>query len=165
VGLCRVDVLVEPLHIFGVVLFLDFHQSGIVRSVRRPDKLFACFAELVGVLTSCGFSLIEGVVRGAHQRAGFYVFEAHRFAAHFVLGKFIGMNVTNNREMFARGLQILAEREDVGALCGKVLHAWCVSSPGSAPRQKTSPAAYPAADSGRERRPTTHIQSKRQILD
>ena len=48
-GLMRLDVLVEPQHILGVVLFLDLHQASVVRSVRRPDKLFAGFAQLVDV--------------------------------------------------------------------------------------------------------------------
>src|SRR5712692_6154403 len=47
--LVRLDVLVEPQHIPGVVLFLDLHQSSVVRSVRRPDELFAGFAQLVDV--------------------------------------------------------------------------------------------------------------------
>jgi len=32
------------------------------------------------------------------------------------------VDVANYREMFARGLKVLAEGEDVGALCGQFLH-------------------------------------------
>jgi len=42
------------------------------------------------------FSLIEGMVGRAHQRASFHVFEAHSFAEEFVFGEFIGMNVPND---------------------------------------------------------------------
>src|SRR5208283_3166543 len=45
----RLDVLVEPQDILGIVLFLDTHQPSIVRPVRRPHKLFARFAQLVDV--------------------------------------------------------------------------------------------------------------------
>ena len=44
------------------------------------------------------------------------------FAQIFKFGKFIGMDIANDRKMFARGLEILAEREDVGALRGEILH-------------------------------------------
>jgi hypothetical protein len=48
-GPIRLDVLVEPQDILGIVLFLDLHQASVVRPVRRPDKLFAGFAQLVDV--------------------------------------------------------------------------------------------------------------------
>jgi len=32
------------------------------------------------------------------------------------------MDVTNDRQVIARGLEVLAEGEDVGALRGKILH-------------------------------------------
>ena len=32
------------------------------------------------------------------------------------------MNVTNDGQMFARGLKVLSEREDVRALRGEILH-------------------------------------------
>ncbi len=47
------------------------------------------------VLLDCGFRLVEGVVRGTDQRAGFDVLEAHGFAEHFVFGEFVRMNVAN----------------------------------------------------------------------
>jgi hypothetical protein len=43
-GLCGLDVLVQPQHVLGVVLFLDLNQASVVRPVRGPDKLLARFA-------------------------------------------------------------------------------------------------------------------------
>ena len=49
-GLIRLDVLIEPQHIPGIVLFLDLHQSSVVRPVRRPHKLLARFTQLIDVV-------------------------------------------------------------------------------------------------------------------
>lgn len=63
-----------------------------------------------------GFRLLESVVRGPHQRPRFDVLESHRFAADFEFRKFIGMHVTNDGQMRLRGLEILPQGENVGAL-------------------------------------------------
>ena len=70
----------------------------------------------MSVLTYGGFSLVEGVVGRADQGSGFDVLEAHGFAEDLIFGKFVGVDVADDREMFSRGLQILAERKDVRAL-------------------------------------------------
>src|SRR5258708_12328319 len=50
------------------------------------------------------------------------MFEAHGFAENLVFGKLVGMNVANDGQMIASGLQILSERENVRTLRGKILH-------------------------------------------
>jgi hypothetical protein len=49
------------------------------------------------------------------------VLEAHGFAEDFVLGELVGMDVANDRQVLARRLEILPEREDVRALRGEGL--------------------------------------------
>jgi hypothetical protein len=48
--------------------------------------------------------------------------EAHFFAELFVFGEFIRVDVAKNRKMFAGGLEILPEGEDVGSLSSQILH-------------------------------------------
>src|SRR5262249_48263677 len=69
-----------------------------------------------------GFGLVESVIRRTHERAGFDVLEAHLFTGHLVFAKFVGMNVADDWQMFARRLQVLAERQDVSALLGEFVH-------------------------------------------
>ena len=69
-----------------------------------------------------GLFLLEGVIGGAHQRPGLNVLETHRFALPLVSGEFVGMDKTDHRQMFAGGLQVLAEGKDVGALRDQVPH-------------------------------------------
>ncbi len=68
-----------------------------------------------------GFRLIKGVVGGTNERSGFDVLETHLLAKNLVIGKFIGMDVANDGQVFACGLEILAEREDVRTLGGEFL--------------------------------------------
>ena len=68
------------------------------------------------------FGLVEGVVGRADKRAGFDVLEAHSFAKEFELGKFVGVDKTNDGEMLTGGLEILAQGEDVRALRGEIVH-------------------------------------------
>ena len=37
--LIRLDVLVDPQHVFGIILFLDLYQTGVVRTVRCSDRI------------------------------------------------------------------------------------------------------------------------------
>ena len=69
-----------------------------------------------------GFFLFEGVVGGADERAGFYVLEAHGFACALEFGEFVGVDEALDWQVLGRGLQILAEREDVRALRGDFFH-------------------------------------------
>ena len=48
------------------------------------------------VLLVRGFGLLEGMVGGADEGAGFDVFEAHGFAQDFELGEFVGVNVADD---------------------------------------------------------------------
>ena len=48
--------------------------------------------------------------------------ESHSLAERFVFRKFIRMYVTGNREMFARGLKVLPECEDIRTLSGEIAH-------------------------------------------
>lgn len=73
------------------------------------------------VLPVGGFGLLEGVIGRADERAGFDVFEAHGFAADLEFGELAGMNVADDGQMIARGLEILAERQNVGSLRGEIL--------------------------------------------
>lgn len=66
--------------------------------------------------------LFEGVIGRADERAGFDVLETHLFAEALVLREFIRMNEAHDRQMLARGLEILAERENVDALASNFLH-------------------------------------------
>ena len=67
--------------------------------------------------------MIEGVVGGAHQGAGFDVLEAYLLLADaLVFGEFVRMDEANNGEVVARGLEILTQGKDVGALRGEILH-------------------------------------------
>src|SRR6266481_7028237 len=75
------------------------------------------------MLTNGRLSLVESVVGRADQGAGFDVLEAHGFAQDLELGKFIGVDVAHDREMFSRGLEILSESEDVRTLSGKVVQS------------------------------------------
>jgi len=50
------------------------------------------------------------------------VLEAHGLAEHFVFGEFVRMHVADDGQMFASGLQVLSEREDVRILRGEILH-------------------------------------------
>ena len=52
--------------------------------------------------------MLEGVIGRTHQRASFDVFEAHSFAEDFEFCKFVRMDIADDGQMFARGLQILA---------------------------------------------------------
>ena len=54
--------------------------------------------------------LLEGVVGGTHQRAGLDVPQAHLFAQGLVLREFVGVDVTNDWQVLAGGLEVLAER-------------------------------------------------------
>ena len=47
--LIRLDVLVDPQHVAGIILFLGLYQAGVVRTVCCPDQSLARFAQLVGV--------------------------------------------------------------------------------------------------------------------
>src|SRR6266850_5766246 len=77
----------------------------------------------MSALTNGRLSLIKSVVGKANERAGFDVLEAHGFTEDLIFGKFVGMNVSHDREMLSRGLQILPEREDVRALSGEVVQS------------------------------------------
>ena len=48
--------------------------------------------------------------------------EAHLLAQNLIFGKFVGVDVADDGEMFACGLEVLAEREDVGSLPGQFFH-------------------------------------------
>jgi hypothetical protein len=52
--------------------------------------------------------LVEGVVGRAHERASLDVLEAHGFSENFVLGEFIGVDVADDGQVLAGGLEILA---------------------------------------------------------
>src|SRR5262249_40963226 len=73
-------------------------------------------------LTNGGFGLIKGVVGRANEWARLDVFETDPLAKNFVLGKFVRVNVADDREMFTCRLQILAERQDIRALRSEFLH-------------------------------------------
>jgi hypothetical protein len=67
-------------------------------------------------LTNGRLSLVESVVGRANKGAGFDMLETHGFTEDLVLGKLVGTNVSDDRQMFSRGLQVLAERKNVRAL-------------------------------------------------
>ena len=48
--------------------------------------------------------------------------EAHLLAQNLIFGKFVGVDVADDGEMFACGLEVLAERKDVGSLPGQFFH-------------------------------------------
>jgi len=73
-------------------------------------------------LLHSGFGLIEGVVGRSNERARFNMLETHPLAQNPIFRKFIRVDVANYREMFARRLKVLAQGEDVSALCGQFLH-------------------------------------------
>src|SRR5579862_4415764 len=54
--------------------------------------------------------------------AGFYVLEAHWLACALEFGEFVGVDEALDWQMLGRGLQILAEGEDVRALRGDFFH-------------------------------------------
>src|SRR5579862_6635288 len=71
------------------------------------------------LLSPGGLLLLEGVIRGAHQRPGFHVPESHLLAQALVFRKLTGMHEAHDGQVFARRLQILPQREDVHALSGQ----------------------------------------------
>src|SRR6266852_6251532 len=91
--------------------------------INQPKKRLDGKFSISPPLADRGFGLVEGVVGRAHQRPGFNVFEAHRFAQYFVFGEFAGMRVANDGQMFASRLQILPERKDIRALRHQILHS------------------------------------------
>ena len=48
--------------------------------------------------------------------------EAHGFGEKLVFSKLVGMNVTHHGQVLAGGLEVLPERQDIGALPGELLH-------------------------------------------
>ena len=65
--------------------------------------------------------MFERVIRRTHERPCFDVFETHGFAEDFEFGELVGVNVADDGEMVAGGLEVLAQREDVRALRGEIL--------------------------------------------
>src|SRR5216117_4046107 len=66
--------------------------------------------------------LLPRVVARAHQRAGFYVTIAHLEAVAAERGELVGRVVPRDREMLARGTEVLADGQDVHVLCAQIPH-------------------------------------------
>src|SRR2546427_12457641 len=98
--------------------------------IRRPPRstlfpyttLFRSHGDRVSGLTGGGRSLhlLPRVVARAHQRAGFYVTIAHLEAVAAERGELVGRVVPRDREMLARGTEVLADGQDVHVLCAEV---------------------------------------------
>src|SRR5213083_3251721 len=78
----------------------------------------------VSGLTGGGRSLhlLPRVVARAHQRAGFYVTIAHLEAVAAERGELVGRVISRDREMLARGTEVLADGQDVHVLRAQVPH-------------------------------------------
>ena len=59
---------------------------------------------------------------GVPVRAGFDVLEAHCLSQELVFGKLVRMDISNDGQVIARGLEVLPEGENVRTLRGKLLH-------------------------------------------
>ncbi len=62
------------------------------------------------------------MVGRTNQGTGFHVRKAHGFAQLLIFGELVRMHESHDGQMFARRLEILAEREDIGALGNEVAH-------------------------------------------
>src|SRR6267143_4300630 len=111
-----------------------------------------------GCLAGGGRSLhlLPCVVARAHQRTGFYVAIAHLEAVAAELGELVGRVIPRDREMLARGSEVLADGQDVYVLRAQVPHR----------HQQLGPLLTPPADASRLReRAGIHLLGPSQQLE
>jgi hypothetical protein len=91
---------------------LNFHKIGSKVAmegcgIAAAGASGACTPARILTLSRSCFGLLEGVVGGADQRAGFHMLEAHGFAEDFEFGELVGVNVAHDGQMIFGGLQVL----------------------------------------------------------
>ena len=60
------------------------------------------------------------MVGASHERAGLHMSEARRLGNDFVLFKLLRCNITINRQVFHRGLQVLSDCHHIAAMKNKI---------------------------------------------
>src|SRR5271170_7446430 len=73
-------------------------------------------------LSPGGFFLLEGVIGGAYEGAGFDMLDSQLLTEALEFGELVGVNEARHRQMLARRLQVLPQCQDVRALRGNFSH-------------------------------------------